>query len=207
MRVHTYVIATDAGSAPNYDQPLVTLAVCKPRIRRKADIGDLVLAFAGKSVNPTEPHAVVWAGVVTEKMIFCEYWQDNRFACKKPDRSDRPDNFYQPVDGGLLWVENPTHGPEAAEHDIRGEYVLAFKPAWRFGAYGPVLPSEFGLRMTSGRRGERVSNLSEAEWRRLSGWLNSQSQIPEPTAEVESSCRPKQTRRSAVALTPRRSRC
>jgi hypothetical protein len=46
MRVHTYVIATDAGSAPNYDPPFVTLAVCKPRIRRKADIGELVLAFA-----------------------------------------------------------------------------------------------------------------------------------------------------------------
>ncbi|MBK7522567.1 MAG: hypothetical protein IPI75_21070 [Gammaproteobacteria bacterium] len=39
MRVHTYVIAVDAGSAPNYDPPFVTLAVCKPRIRRKAEIG------------------------------------------------------------------------------------------------------------------------------------------------------------------------
>ena len=51
MRVHTYVIATDAGSAPNYDAPFVTLAVCKPRIRMKAKCGDLVLAFAGKTLN------------------------------------------------------------------------------------------------------------------------------------------------------------
>ncbi len=27
MRVHTYVIAADAGSAPNYDPPAVTLSV------------------------------------------------------------------------------------------------------------------------------------------------------------------------------------
>lgn len=43
MRVHTYVIAVDSGGAPNYDAPAVTLAVCKPRIRKKARIGDLVL--------------------------------------------------------------------------------------------------------------------------------------------------------------------
>jgi hypothetical protein len=46
MRVHRYVIATDAGSAPNYDPPAVTLAVCKPGIRKKAKVGDLVRAFA-----------------------------------------------------------------------------------------------------------------------------------------------------------------
>ncbi|WP_422613519.1 hypothetical protein [Pseudomonas knackmussii] len=66
MRVHTYVIATDAGSAPNYDPPAVTLAVCKPRIRKKAKVGDLVLAFAGSTVNPLSGHSVVWAGIVSE---------------------------------------------------------------------------------------------------------------------------------------------
>ena len=55
MRVHTYVIATDAGSAPNYDPPAVTLAVCKPGIRKKAKVGDLVRGFAGAAVNPSAP--------------------------------------------------------------------------------------------------------------------------------------------------------
>jgi hypothetical protein len=59
------------------------------------------LAFAGKQVNPTEPHSVVWAGVITEKMSFAEYWDDRRFAGKKPDRSEHPDNFYRPVDPTL----------------------------------------------------------------------------------------------------------
>lgn len=61
MRIHTYVITKDAGSAPNYDFPAVTLAVCKPRIRKKAKVGDIVLAFAGVPVNPTSSHSVVWA--------------------------------------------------------------------------------------------------------------------------------------------------
>src|SRR5262249_14817590 len=101
MQVHTYVIATDAGSAPNYDPPFVTLAVCKHRIRKKAKRGDLVLAFAGRTVNPVEPHTVVWAGIVGEVMTFSQYWHDSRFAAKKPDRSAHPDNFYCPTDDGL----------------------------------------------------------------------------------------------------------
>ena len=134
MRVNTYVIATDAGSAPNYDPPFVSLAVCKPRIRRKAGVGELVLAFAGRAVNPFEPHTVVWAGVIAARMPFADYWQDKRFAGKKPDRSAHPDNFYRPIDGGLAWVDNPTHGPEATQHDTSGLYVLLFEPAWRFRA-------------------------------------------------------------------------
>jgi len=90
MRVHTYVIATDAGSAPNYDPPAVTLAVCKPGIRKKAKVGDLVLAFAGAVVNPTSRHSVVWAGIVSEVLTFTEYWNDRRFTSKKPDCTDVP---------------------------------------------------------------------------------------------------------------------
>ncbi|MGI9375444.1 MAG: hypothetical protein ACR2PC_04975 [Tsuneonella suprasediminis] len=32
MRVWSYVITTDRGSAPNFEAPAVTLTVCKPRI-------------------------------------------------------------------------------------------------------------------------------------------------------------------------------
>ena len=196
MRIHTYVIATDAGSAPNYDPPFTTLAVCKPRIRRKANVGELVLAFAGKSVNPYEPHSVVWAGVVAEKFTFADYWNDKRFQAKKPDRCTRPDNFYRPTtDGGLLWVENPVHGPEATQHDTDGLYVLAFNPSWRFGANGPPLPTEFGLRMTHGRRGERVMDLSDAERRRLETWLEQQTALTTPAPRSNRACPPSQRNR------------
>ena len=115
MKVRAYVITTDAGSAPNYDPPCTTLAVCKPRIRQTAALGDLVLAYAGSNVNPHEPHTVIWAGVVSEKLTFAEYWNDQRFQTKKPDRSPTPDNFYRPVDGGLLQVPNRSSRPRALQ--------------------------------------------------------------------------------------------
>ena len=198
MRIHTYVIAVDSGAAPNYDAPCTTLAVCKPRIRRAAEPGELVLAFAGHKLNPHEPHTVVWAGVVSEKLSFADYWNDKRFAGKKPDRNATPDNFYRPTpEGGLRWVDNPVHFPEQAEHDINGQFVLAFKPAWRFGANGPPLPDSFGLRMVGGRRGERIHDLTDTEWRRLKTWLDmsarasSDDDVPAPCVPARRCTAPK----------------
>ncbi len=200
MRVHTYVIAVDAGSAPNYDRPFVTLAVCKPRIRRKAEIGELVLAFAGKEVNPVEPHAVVWAGIVSEKMSFSEYWNDRRFSGKKPDRSKHPDNFYRPVDGGLQWVPNDVHDADATNHDTGGKYVLGFSQSWRFGSHGPLMPIEFGLRMVGGRRGERLFDLNEEAWQRLKTWLDKSSGGAELNDVSGKRCKPRA--RLSAPLTP-----
>lgn len=190
MRVHTYVITVNAGSGPNYDPPCVTLAICKPRIRRTATKGELVLAFAGNSSNRHEPHTVVWAGVVQEKLTFGQYWSDKRFRPKRPDRSPHPDNFYCPENGTLVWVDNPVHGRDHAMQDTGGEFVLTFAPSWRFGAHGPILPTEFGLRLTGGRRGERLSDLTEQTWRRLKDWLE-KSAMQSPLGPVSlNRCRP-----------------
>jgi hypothetical protein len=51
---------------------------------------------------------------------------------------------------------------------IRADY-------WRFGAYGPRLPAQFGMRMVGGRRGERICELSTEEWLKLRRWLSAQS--------------------------------
>jgi hypothetical protein len=175
VHVLTYVIAIDKGSAPNYDPPFVTLTVCKPRIRKKAAVGDCVLAFAGSNVNPSDPNAVVWAGVVTEIVPLARYWGDSRFANKKPARTPLPDNFYRPSHNGFVQVPNPIHGPDSLARDIGGINALVFDPAWRFGAYGPRLPAEFGLRMVGGRRGHRTRELSLDAWKRLRSWLDAQA--------------------------------
>lgn len=190
MRIHTYVIAVDAGSAPNYDPPFVTLTVCKPRIRKKAAIGDCVLAFAGVDVNPSDPHTVVWAGIVAEVIPLADYWNDSRFSDKKPRRTTLPDNFYRPTPDGFVQVPNPVHGADSMPRDISGVNSLVFDPAWRFGAYGPRLPTEFGLRMVGGRRGERLSELSAQEWKRLRAWLDAQDTGVLQKASVPRSCAP-----------------
>jgi len=171
MNIYTYVIMTDRGSAPNYDPPFTTLAICKPVIRRGAQLGDVVLAFTGSTLSP-EPHSVCWAGVVAEKLTLEEYWNDRRFEGKKPNSSSTPDNIYQPKDDGLLHVSNNSHGPGAFTRDTSGQYVLIFNPSWYFGSGGPLMPAEFGLRMTSGRRAHRKSEFLPNQWMELRTWLD-----------------------------------
>ena len=92
MRVWSYVITYDGGSAPNFDPPAVTLVVCKPRIRKNAREGDLVLAFNGRPLA-ANPHSLRWAGIVEKVVPMEQYWEDSRFRAKRPGRSPTPDNF------------------------------------------------------------------------------------------------------------------
>lgn len=189
VTVHTYVIATNAGSAPNYDPPAVTLTVCKPRLRRKARTGELVLGFAGAALKPRSPHSVVWAGIVSEILTLADYWHDPRFATKRPDRSDVPDNFYAPDGrGGYRWQPNPVHGPDATTHDTGGRHALVFARAWRFGHLGPEIPESFGLRMIGSRRGERRHELTERDGRRLVAWLDAQRTSSAKPSVAAKSC-------------------
>lgn len=204
MKVYRYVIAFDEGAAPNYQAPMTTLAICKPRIRSGAQAGDLVMAFSAARLSP-EPHGVRWAGVVSEKLTFAEYWKDVRFAGKKPSRTQLSDNIYKPVDGGMMWVENRVHGPEDAAHDLSGGYVLCFRESWRFASAAPVLPEDFGLRIVGGRRGHRVSYLDDSVWLRLRRWLNGQAGASDELRLFGRKCRPAPNR--AIARKPPRLRC
>ena len=45
MKMYTYVIPRDYGFAPNPYLGYCTLATCKPRIRKGAQIGDWIAAY------------------------------------------------------------------------------------------------------------------------------------------------------------------
>jgi hypothetical protein len=115
---------------------------------------------------------------------------------------------YRPIDGGLLSVNNCCHRPQRTEHDTRGVFVLTFKRSWRFGAHGPILPASFGLRMTNGRRGERVTDLTDVEWRRVESWLDDQSPHEPPgLPPTTKSCPAPRIRSRPPPRAPRNRRC
>jgi Nucleotide modification associated domain 2 len=174
MKVYSYVIVVDDGGAPNFERPFATLAICKPKIRLKAEPGDLVLSFTGRSLW-SEPDAVRWAGVVEERLTFGDYWNDKRFANKKPGAAKtKPDNIYYPEGQKMLKIENEKHGPKNARTDLSGRYVLVFDPYWKlnYRSREAILPEKFGLRIVGQRQGHRVTAISKEEWRELKKWLN-----------------------------------
>jgi Nucleotide modification associated domain 2 len=208
MDLYCYVIATDAGSAPNYDLPFTTLAICKPKIRSSARIGDVVLAFAGSNES-REPHAVRWTGVIKEKFSFPDYWADRRFAKKKPGKCAKPDNIYQPHPSGegFLQIPNDIHGPESTVKDVGGQFVLIFDPVWRFAGGSPVMPADFGYRMLkNARRGHRIHPLDLAHWLQLRDWLNEQKPKFGDAAHVDSKRRCEPARSSSTPTSKRKPR-
>lgn len=198
MRVWSYVITTDSGAAPNYDQPAVTLAVCKPRIRRSAQIGDLVMAFNGATLA-RNPHSVRWAGIVSEVISLDEYWRDRRFDGKRPGRSAAPDNIYRLEGETWIQVPNSTHDSRNVQTDLSGANALVFGEVWHFADKAPELPPAFDLRVTANRRIEPLRHIAENERVELEGWLAAHNQgLPAGPKDALRSCGAAQVKDNAA---------
>lgn len=82
MTVYSYVIEHDLGFAPNPFHGYCTLACCKPFIRKRAKVGDIILGTG--AVKPKlRGHLTFWMEV-EEILTFDQYWADRRFRRKKP---------------------------------------------------------------------------------------------------------------------------
>lgn len=77
----SYLVRYDTGAAPNPFGGICTLAICKPKIRQAAIVGDWVIG-TGSSVSPIGDISskVVYAMRVTQKMTMEEY---DRFTLSK----------------------------------------------------------------------------------------------------------------------------
>jgi hypothetical protein len=184
MKVWRYVLTDDTGTAPNYDPPCLTLALCKPKIRQGAQPGNLVIAFAGRALG-AHPDAIIWAGVVTESIGFADYWRDARFQSKKGNPPKVLDNIYEPHPGepdGFKQHPHAYHDKYSKEKDVGGRNALIFggPDVWVFRNAPRILPARFGLSMGSARRGHQTSYIGDREWNELRAWLSSPSVSAQP---------------------------
>jgi hypothetical protein len=154
----TYILTNDTGLAPNPFWGWCTLAVCTPN-RQGARIGpgDWIAGFSTKSRG----HQLLYAMKVESRIHMQEYFDDPRFAAKKPDlrgnwRERCGDNFYsQNPDGFWRQHRNRFHlGPRYLAKDTRRPYVFTARKYWYFGSEAVSVPAEF--RPLIGQRGIRV---------------------------------------------------
>lgn len=158
MRLFSYIVAVDSGFAPNPFWGTLTLACCKPAIRRGAVPGDLVVGLSSKAHG----HRVVYVAEVTEKLTYREFWNDKRFARKRPDmqsadtRDRRGDNIYEPTGPSAFRQLPSCHTEKDKAHDLGGRYVLVSRASdfTYFGREGPELPE--GLSELIVGRGHRT---------------------------------------------------
>jgi putative DNA base modification enzyme with NMAD domain len=69
--IYVYKMTQDNGGAPCVSHGLLSLAICKPIIRRSAKVGDFVLGFGGKNLPPDG--RLIYAMRVTDRKCWCDY--------------------------------------------------------------------------------------------------------------------------------------
>ena len=175
-RVFSYVVVHDSGFAPNPFHGLLTLACCKPKIRRNARVGDIVVGLSSRCER------IVYAARVGDVIGFDEYWTDPRYLDKRPrvdaDRIvDRTgDNIYEPVAGDYRQLHSMhshrdgTEDPYTKRTDLGGRCILVCERFTYWGGSGPELPEELAF-LTIGR--SHRSRFSDAQVRTVKDWFSS----------------------------------
>ena len=110
--LYCYAVTRDYGFAPNPFFGKCTLATCKPKIRKSAQVGDWVLGIGGAVLN-TQRRKCIYIMKISEIINFDRYWNDPRFQNKKPSRNGSRvrlvgDNIYHSDSDGH-WMQEDSH--------------------------------------------------------------------------------------------------
>ena len=96
MRTYLYKLTSDRGGAPCAlppgpgEEPFLTLAICKPAIRRTAQPGDRILGITSHSLASSDGYplnSVIYAAIVRDGLDARDYFS--------PSYTHRPDCIYE----------------------------------------------------------------------------------------------------------------
>ena len=179
-RLHSYVVEHDHGFAPNPFGGWCTLANCKPGIRAKAEVGDLI-AGTGSAGAQLAGHLIYWMRV-EEVTTFEQYWDDPRFRYKRPVLNGSRmqqfgDNIYSRDHAGLIRQADSFHSqeggtlsPENLVRDTKAtNRVLIGKDFTYYGRAALVVPTDLRFMV---HRGQGHKNRFEPdEVAKVQAWL------------------------------------
>ena len=153
--LYTYRLVLDDGRAPN-PHDVLTLTICKPVIRRTAQVGDIVAGV-------DDQHKISFVMVVTEKLTLEDYWDraNTQLQVKVPSsQADQPLRRFG--DAIYDFKSSPTHVLQIGtlhsdadmDGDLSGIYALLSTQFVYAGAASLTLPSHLTA-ITEVGRGHR----------------------------------------------------
>lgn len=144
-----YKLTHDSGFAPNPFHGYLTLATCKPAVRRARLVGEWVAGFASKELVERSRRngidvpfqGLVYLARVAEVLPLHAYFEDPRFQAKQPKSGrgtliDRcGDNIYYrgPQGHGYFQLQNEHHHSGETDHDTGGRNALIASDFYYFG--------------------------------------------------------------------------
>jgi hypothetical protein len=182
-RTYLYKLTSDRGGAPCAtppapgEDPILTLAICKPAIRRTAQVGDRILGITSHALANAEGYplcAVIYAALVEEGIEARDY-----FAPASPF-SQRPDCIYEfhQQNGRAAHTgrTNLHRSPANLLKDLgaypyyRNGRVLLAQNFRYFGSAAVPIPRRLHLLYAAAEtlgQGHRVFNLGDPEFREV----------------------------------------
>jgi len=169
------------GSAPNPFWGVCSLAICKPRIRNAARLGDWLVGTASKSFGE-RAGSVIYAMKVTRKMSLASYdaYTRQHLPGKIPQwLSSDPvlrfgDSIYD-FSSDPPTQRDSVHGKDRQDDDLIGRFALLSEHFFYFGDEPRVLPSD--LQAIVVQRGHR-STANAPYLEPFLDWLKSLSLEP-----------------------------
>lgn len=146
MQIRSYVVRYDGGFAPNPFAGFLTLATCKPQIRKHSSVGDLIVGTG--SVESVGSDRLVFAAKITAVVPIQDYGSLSEYADKRPKLKGENwrrygDNYYTFENGHWHQKTNLHHKIDQMPKDLSGLNVLVCDEFWYFGCKAKKLPKRF----------------------------------------------------------------
>ena len=172
MDIFSYVITHDSGFAPNPFGGVLSLATCKPIIRKSANINDFIVGTGSKSGIGNGK--LVFAGKISEVLELAEYGKSSVFDFKIPKArgnwwDKHGDNIYYLKNSSWVQRRNIHHGSKDMEHDLGGMNVLLCRDYWYFGDSAITIPYHLVSIVKMGPGHKRIKD--KALVRNFLSWL------------------------------------
>ena len=122
-------MTNDSGCAPNPYQ-ICTLAICKPKIRNSAKVGDYIIGFGSKQLG--SENKIIYIMKVTDKLTFEEY----NWLCKNKylSKIKNGDCIYYKKNNKIIQRVNKYHDEHCISTDISSPFVLLSNNYLYFGS-------------------------------------------------------------------------
>jgi hypothetical protein len=158
MRTYLYKLTSDRGGAPCCLEPqegeeaVLSLAICKPAIRRTAEPGDRIIGVASRALERADGYvhgAVIYAAIVGEALDARDYFEAGGGFLQRPDCIY---TFHRETGEAVHRGMSKLHA--GAKHVIKdlGRYplyrngrVLVCRDFRYFGAEAMPIPARLGL--------------------------------------------------------------
>jgi hypothetical protein len=155
-KIYSYVLRIDSGAAPNPFWGLCTLTICKPVIRRNAQVGDWVIGTGSKNTTLKDgktydfSEKIVYAMKVTDKKTLKEYDEfcKANLANKIPKWKTKDwrlrvgDCIYDYSTNHEPTIREGVHNEDHRQRDLSGCYALLSDHFYYFGVEAIELPPE-----------------------------------------------------------------